>query len=120
MSSIHKELSVSLILVDGSIEEAESLVIVLQGMIAATLTVIDARILLGLSVKFKAQLEVFDRLHVIARFQLRDASAVECLCIGTVDTNGCIKVVNSELVISHVLVNETTSDVDILIFWHFH
>ena len=89
-------------------------------MIAAALPVINARILLELGVKFIALLEVFDRLHVIARFQLRDASAVECLCVGTVDINGCIKVVNSELVISHVLVNETTSDVDILIFWHLH
>jgi hypothetical protein len=37
-------------------------------MIAAALTVINARILLGLGVKFIALLEVFDRLHVTARF----------------------------------------------------
>ena len=86
-------------------------------MITAPLTVIDSRIFLGLGVKFKALLEVFDRLHVTARFQLGDASTVECLCIGRLDINGCIKVVNSELVISHVLVNKTTSDIDILIFW---
>ena len=34
--------------------------------------------------------------------------------------NGRIKVIDSELVIAHVLVDETTSDIDILIFWHLH
>jgi hypothetical protein len=89
-------------------------------MIAAALTVINPRILLRLRVKFKALLEVFDRLHIPARFQLRDASAIKCLCKGRLDINGRIKVIDSELVIAHVLVDETTSDIDILIFWHLH
>jgi hypothetical protein len=34
--------------------------------------------------------------------------------------NGRIKVIDSELVIAHVLVDETTCDIHILIFWHLH
>ena len=34
--------------------------------------------------------------------------------------NGRIKVIDSELVIAHVLVDETTCDIDVLIFWHLH
>jgi hypothetical protein len=34
--------------------------------------------------------------------------------------NGRIKVIDSELVIAHVLVDETTCDIHVLIFWHLH
>lgn len=63
-------------------------------MITATQAVINARILHGFGVKFKALLEIFNRLLAIVRFQLRDAPAVECLCIGRVDINRFIKIIN--------------------------
>ena len=84
-------------------------------MVAAGKTIVDTCILI-LGVKVLRCLEVLDRFEVAAGLQLRDTSPVEGLRIARVDLNGVVEVVNSKLVISHILIHKASSDEDCLVF----
>jgi hypothetical protein len=83
-------------------------------MITATLAVIDPRIFL-VNIQFQALFEVFYGFMVRARLQLRDATSVVGIGEVWVQFDCLVKIIHCELVVSHVLVDQSSSYVYSLI-----
>lgn len=105
LSSIHKELSILLIPVNSFVEEWQSLVIVTQSMIAATLTVVYPWVFFLASVKIKTSLKVFNCFKISPAFQLRNPASIEGFSITRLNLDSLVEVIDSKLVISHVLID---------------
>jgi len=98
-----------LVFIDCSVKEAQCGVVIFQCVIARPEAVKNPGELI-FGVKFLRSLEVLYRFEVPARFQLRNTSAEEGLGIGWVNLDSLIEIVDGKLVISHVLVDLTSSD----------
>jgi hypothetical protein len=120
LGPVHQEIRVFRLLLYCQVEKGKSLVEILQGMVATSLTVIDSSIFLRvILLEFQALFEVINGFMVPSRLELRDSSSVECFRESFVNFNGCIEVINSELVVPHILIDESSCNIDCLIIWQF-
>ena len=89
-------------------------------MVAASKTVWNAMILFVFFKRFKSltELEVFDAFMELFGIQLTETSSEIAFRKLRVDINWLVEIVNSQLMIAHVLINNSSSDKNCFIVWN--
>ena len=119
LSPIHQETCIRRLFLNSPLKEAQCLFILLQRMVTTPLPVKHTSILLSIGsvqIQVMACLEVFYGFLVPSGLELGDSSPVVGIRELSVDFDGLVEVVDSELMIAHVLVDESSRNVHGFIF----
>ena len=114
LSSIFEEFSVSWINFNGVVKLLDGVIKPVHHVVTLSKAIKYGRIFRAF-VKFISLVEVFNGLTNLSRFELRNTEMESRKRVVWIYTNCFFKVLNSELVVAHILVDEATLDVDCFI-----